>query len=227
MPVAIAMVVASGVLAFLAVRIGANVVGHWLVDRFPKPSDKLPGAPVFPATTVMLAAIVVGIVAMIGAARTVWSVNPATEARRKGALGEEAVGSRLNKLAKQGFVILHDRSIPGSRANIDHLVIGPTGVFVVDAKNYASRMTLSRGTLWTGRTPLNETLSTVAWEARQAANAIASGVGYPLIVDPVISVVGTQIGREGLHIKGVLVVGAREHPTNTRETATVLVPGVY
>ena len=209
-PVAIAMVVASGVFAFLAVRFGANVVGHWLVDRFPKPSDRSPGAPVFPPATVTAAATVVGFVAMVGAARAVWSVNPATEARRKGALGEEALGSRLNKLATQGFVILHDRSIPGSRANIDHLVIGPTGVFVVDAKNYSGRISLSRGTLWTGKTPLTKTLSTVGWEGRQAAKAIAPGVGYSLVVEPVISVVGTEVNREGLYVNGVLVVGARD-----------------
>lgn len=32
--------------------------------------------------------------------------------------------------------MLHDRRIPGTRTNIDHLVVAPTGVFVVDAKRY-------------------------------------------------------------------------------------------
>jgi hypothetical protein len=41
----------------------------------------------------------------------------------------------------------------GSRANIDHLVIGPTGAFVVDAKNYRGRLSFSKGTLWHGRYP--------------------------------------------------------------------------
>ncbi|WOQ17838.1 nuclease-related domain-containing protein [Raineyella sp. W15-4] len=35
--------------------------------------------------------------------------------------------------------ILHDRRIPGSRANIDHIIICPAGVFVVDAKRYQGK----------------------------------------------------------------------------------------
>ncbi len=39
----------------------------------------------------------------------------------------------------EGIVVLHDRRIPGTRANIDHIVVGPTGVYVVDAKRYQGR----------------------------------------------------------------------------------------
>ena len=35
--------------------------------------------------------------------------------------------------------MLHDRRIPGSRANIDHLAVTPTGVYVIDAKKYRGR----------------------------------------------------------------------------------------
>lgn len=31
---------------------------------------------------------------------------------------------------------LHDRGIPRSRANIDHIAVGPSGVWVIDAKRY-------------------------------------------------------------------------------------------
>ena len=34
------------------------------------------------------------------------------------------------------MIALHDRRVPESRANIDHVVIGPAGVYVVDAKRY-------------------------------------------------------------------------------------------
>jgi hypothetical protein len=36
--------------------------------------------------------------------------------------------------------VLHDRRIPGSRGNIDHIVVAPWGVFVIDAKNYEGRV---------------------------------------------------------------------------------------
>jgi len=38
------------------------------------------------------------------------------------------------------MAVLHDRRIPGSKANIDHIVISPAGVFVVDPKNYRGKV---------------------------------------------------------------------------------------
>ncbi|MGH3354834.1 MAG: nuclease-related domain-containing protein [Nocardioidaceae bacterium] len=69
-----------------------------------------------------------------------------TKAWETGAEGEERLGRRLDGLASPDLRVLHDRRIPGTRANIDHLVIGPNGVFVVDAKKYRGRPRLkSRG----------------------------------------------------------------------------------
>jgi len=36
--------------------------------------------------------------------------------------------------------MLHDRSVPGTRGNIDHIIVAPGGVFVVDAKNHSGRI---------------------------------------------------------------------------------------
>jgi hypothetical protein len=62
-----------------------------------------------------------------------------TKAWDTGALGEERLGSRLNEIASDTLRVLHDRRIPGSRANIDHLAITPNGVYVIDAKKYKGR----------------------------------------------------------------------------------------
>ena len=62
-----------------------------------------------------------------------------TTAWHKGALGEERLGKRLNELATDHLRVLHDRRIPGSRANIDHLAVTRTGVYVIDPKKYAGR----------------------------------------------------------------------------------------
>jgi hypothetical protein len=62
-----------------------------------------------------------------------------TRAWDTGALGEERLGNRLNELASDSLRILHDRRIPGSRANIDHIAVAPTGVYVIDAKKYNGR----------------------------------------------------------------------------------------
>ncbi len=62
-----------------------------------------------------------------------------TTAWETGARGEEVLAQRLDRLSGKGVRCLHDRRIPGSRANIDHLAIAPSGVFVIDAKRYKGR----------------------------------------------------------------------------------------
>jgi hypothetical protein len=60
-----------------------------------------------------------------------------TQAWEKGAIGEMPVGKALDRLGtKYGFGVLHDRKIPGSVANIDHILVTDRGVFVIDAKNH-------------------------------------------------------------------------------------------
>jgi hypothetical protein len=60
---------------------------------------------------------------------------------RSGELGELAVGAMLEKLAAKGpLIALHDRRMPHGRGNIDHLVVAPSGVFVVDAKQYSGKV---------------------------------------------------------------------------------------
>jgi hypothetical protein len=60
-----------------------------------------------------------------------------TRAWAVGARGEEKLAEALD-----GFTVLHDRRVPGTRGNIDHIVIAPAGVFVVDAKSYEGSIEL-------------------------------------------------------------------------------------
>jgi hypothetical protein len=56
-----------------------------------------------------------------------------------GAVGEEALGAHLAATCPDA-VVLHDRCMPGSRANIDHIAVAPSGVFVIDSKRYKGRI---------------------------------------------------------------------------------------
>jgi hypothetical protein len=58
-----------------------------------------------------------------------------TEAWQRGAIGEERLAEWLTELP-DSLRVLHDRRIPGTRANIDHIVVSPSGVWVIDAKRY-------------------------------------------------------------------------------------------
>lgn len=61
-----------------------------------------------------------------------------TKSWEQGAIGEELMSQRLADLP-DSFQILHDRRIPGTRANIDHIAVGPSGVWVIDAKRYKGK----------------------------------------------------------------------------------------
>jgi len=67
------------------------------------------------------------------------SDNPqSTTAWERGAVGEELLAERLKDLPDT-FRVLHDRRIPRTRANIDHIAVSPTGVWVIDAKRYKNK----------------------------------------------------------------------------------------
>ena len=51
-----------------------------------------------------------------------------TAAWETGAVGEERLGARLDALASEDVAVLHDRRIPNSKANIDHVAVARAGV---------------------------------------------------------------------------------------------------
>lgn len=65
--------------------------------------------------------------------------RPHTKSWDRGAIGEERLGARLDALAADGLAVLHHRRIPGSKANIDHIAITPSGIWLIDAKRYKGR----------------------------------------------------------------------------------------
>lgn len=56
-----------------------------------------------------------------------------------GALGAEKLGQGLDRLASDTVRLLHDRRIPRSTANIDHIAVTTNGLYVIDAKKYRGR----------------------------------------------------------------------------------------
>jgi hypothetical protein len=60
-----------------------------------------------------------------------------TGAWARGSEGEQQLAEGLTRRIGDRAVLLHDRRIPRSRANIDHLAIAASGVWVIDAKMYS------------------------------------------------------------------------------------------
>lgn len=63
-----------------------------------------------------------------------------TTAWAKGAHGEERVAAILSKRLAEDAVLLHDRKVPKTRGNIDHIAVAPSGVWIIDAKKYTGKV---------------------------------------------------------------------------------------
>lgn len=63
-----------------------------------------------------------------------------TKAWKQGAEGEERVAKVLHERLGTQAVLLHDRKVPGTRGNIDHLAIASSGVWIIDAKKFKGKV---------------------------------------------------------------------------------------
>lgn len=75
-------------------------------------------------------------------------VEAAADLWERGALGEEITARALAALPEDDWAVLHDVRWPGRRyANVDHVAIGPPGVFVIDSKNWSGRVSVKEHVL--------------------------------------------------------------------------------
>jgi hypothetical protein len=77
---------------------------------------------------------------LAGVAKFVSTEPQSTKAWARGSIGERRLASHLVKSLADRAVLLHDRKIPGSRANIDHLAVAASGIWIIEAKNYKGRV---------------------------------------------------------------------------------------
>jgi hypothetical protein len=112
---------------------------------------------------------------------------------------------RLKVLQPSGYVALHARSIPGTRHVIDHVVVGPAGVFTIDSERLDRRLPIRAigGMLYHGRTSMEERFDHAKHEAKHAATLIAAELGRRVRVRPVIVLYGPSISWLIMNVKGV------------------------
>ena len=90
-----------------------------------------------PSTGVWIAIVAIAAIASIWSAYRLWKLINLRRRIRLGFEGERHVGEALNQLMLAGYRVFHDFLItdkPRSIRNIDHIVIGPNGVFAVETK---------------------------------------------------------------------------------------------
>jgi len=137
---------------------------------------------------------------------------------RQAAAGERATGRLLAKAQRDGWAVLHDRRTRRGRVDVEHLLVGPAGAFLLDSRNWASvkePMRVQAGRFWIGRDDQSDLLAGL----RSAAEAATRDIGDvlepgrlpgPLGVDPMVVVHGARVAGSPRVLGGVAVVEASQ-----------------
>jgi hypothetical protein len=157
---------------------------------------------------------------IVGCGVTLWFIlktyNLVNQRRslRTGMAGELATGEELNRLMLDGYHVYHD--FPGDRFNIDHIVVGPQGVFAVETKA-RSKKGKGKGDAvvvydgeqlryptWVTKAPMQQAKALSAWLSKWMSKAVGSRV----MVEPIVALPGWYVERKSG--KGVPVINPKE-----------------
>ena len=143
-----------------------------------------------------------------------------TTAWAKGAHGEVRVGEILGKRLAEDAVLLHDRKVPKTRGNIDHLAIASSGVWIIDAKKYAGKVEKrdvggffkTDLRLYVGGRDRTKSVDGLQWQV-DAVRAVLDDDAIP--VHPALSFVDAQwpIFAKPLQLRGYGSAGPPSWPT--------------
>ena len=138
--------------------------------------------------------VIFSLAALVTVALLVWrivSLRPKLKALRQGRDGEKAVGEFLERLRGNGYLVFHD--IVATGFNIDHVLIGPAGVFAVETKTWSkpigreARITLDgdrvlKDKMEPDRNPVSQAHAQANWLKQQ----LEESTGRMLEVFPVV-----------------------------------------
>ncbi|GAA2395234.1 DNA helicase [Catellatospora methionotrophica] len=133
----------------------------------------------------------------------------------RGAFGERQIATALMALTRpdgagrQRWFLMIDRAWPGTRsANVDMILIGPPGVFIVDAKEWTSQPQIHAGVLCAGLDNRQAEIAKVKAMIRPAQHALARRLQIVAdIVHPVLAFAGHSVHRNH---QGVMLLGVKE-----------------
>jgi hypothetical protein len=145
---------------------------------------------------------------LAGIADTLWRSRTAGDhlngASQSGA--QKRTRGQLRKMRRAGYFSLEARPIPNSREYIDHLVVGPTGVYAIDSEKWDAKVpvrTLNGKRLYRGPESQKDRLEHAVWEAGQASEILSTALGTEIAVRPALAIYGPQIPWDIATIRGV------------------------
>jgi hypothetical protein len=116
----------------------------------------------------------------------VLDINNRERSWRLGADGEETTGGRLDRLTAHGWHVLHSVPMGTRGTDIDHVLIGPAGVFCINTKNHPGKsIEITADRLKIGGNTVDYYKKSRV-EAERATKILSTAVGWPVEVRPVL-----------------------------------------
>lgn len=229
---------AGGAVATARISSAQGMAGILGQDHLRVRADILPGRLLFPRLTVgprlrwwlwragpalaagILIAILIGwpfaliVAGLILSAGALFSyrISPAFSPAARASSARRRTRRRLARLGTAGYLALHDRTIPGTDQVIDHLVVGPAGIYAVDSEIWDRRLPVRAtrgGKLFHGPRDQAARLDHARWEAGQAARLIGAALGEPITARPAMVIYGPTVPWIVVRISGVDVFCGR------------------
>ncbi|WP_187272304.1 nuclease-related domain-containing protein [Zeimonas arvi] len=179
-----------------------------------------------PAPRLMTA---VALVAVAAAAWRFHRLRPRLHALRLAAEGEKAVGQYLEGLRVSGYRVFHD--VVGIGFNVDHVLIGPAGVFTVETKTWSkprrgdarvvfdgARMAIG------GREPDDRVAVQALAQARWLRGLLADSTGKRMPVRPIVLFPGWFVEQGPGATRGIWVLEPKALPAFLSKAPHVLAP---
>jgi hypothetical protein len=118
---------------------------------------------------------------------------------------QRSTARRLKLLQAAGYMSLNTRRIPDTKTVIDHIVVGPSGIFALDSQRLDTRLpiTAKGGMLYHGPVSQESKLDHAQFEADQAATLIGAELGQRVRVRPAMIIYGPKLPWVIMRLKGV------------------------
>ena len=143
-----------------------------------------------------------------------------------GAGGERTVARVLAKRLRPDAISLHDRAMPGGRGNIDHIVVAPSGVWVIDTKRYSGKLSVwqpasGRGMLAVAGRDKTRLIDALARQVETVAASVAELAGGVALHGALCFVEtdlpqGQRLTFEGWHVATAAQLAKRINITTAR-----------
>jgi hypothetical protein len=141
-----------------------------------------------------------------------YRISPAFSPTARASSARRRTRRRLARLGPAGYLSLHGRAIPGTDQVIDHLVVGPAGIYAVDSEVWDRRLPVRAtrgGKLFHGPRDQAARLEHAQWEAAHAARLIGAALGQPITARPAMVIYGPTVPWIVVRISGVDVFCGR------------------